>query len=117
MTMGMRAIRFLCISGEWVSDKWHLQGESSCCRDCTTLGPPDNPRMSPFRNTAFIAGRGHAGRLRRTDDGLRQDSRSKIIAMPWPPPTHMVSRPKVLSWNRRLFRSVEVIRAPVIPNG
>jgi hypothetical protein len=27
VTDGMRAIRFLCISGEWVRDKWHLQLE------------------------------------------------------------------------------------------
>ncbi|HWF79920.1 MAG TPA: hypothetical protein VN695_04995 [Streptosporangiaceae bacterium] len=27
MTRGMRAIRFLCISGEWVRDKGHLHAE------------------------------------------------------------------------------------------
>src|ERR1700685_4060331 len=37
--------------------------------------------------------------------------------MPWPPPTHMVSRPMVLSWNWRLLMRVVAIRAPVIPNG
>src|SRR6478736_1445998 len=40
-----------------------------------------------------------------------------IMAMPWPPPTHMVSRPNVLSWVCRLFSSVAVMRAPVMPNG
>src|SRR6478736_3421103 len=40
-----------------------------------------------------------------------------IIAIPWPPPTHMVSRPNVLSWVCRLFSSVAVMRAPVMPNG
>ena len=39
------------------------------------------------------------------------------IAMPWPPPTHMVSRPNCLSWNCRLLISVPVIRAPVMPKG
>ena len=33
--------------------------------------------------------------------------------MPWPPPTHMVSRPMVLSWNWRLLIRVVAIRAPV----
>lgn len=28
-----------------------------------------------------------------------QLSRSITIAMPWPPPTHIVSRPNCLSWN------------------
>src|SRR5262249_13711408 len=37
--------------------------------------------------------------------------------MPWPPPTHIVSRPNVLSWNCRLFSRVLAIRAPVMPNG
>ena len=40
-----------------------------------------------------------------------------IIAMPWPPPTHMVASPSVSSrWARPLIR-VQVIRAPVMPNG
>ena len=37
--------------------------------------------------------------------------------MPWPPPTHMVSRPNCLSWVCRELISVPVIRAPVMPNG
>ena len=41
--------------------------------------------------------------------------RSTIIAMPWPPPTHIVSRPIVSSRDSRSFRSVHMIRAPVIP--
>src|SRR5258707_2435855 len=36
-----------------------------------------------------------------------------LFRSPCPPPTHIVSRPKVLSWNCRLFSSVEVILAPV----
>src|SRR6185437_4501111 len=77
-------------------------------------GASDDPQMDPFRNAEFLRRR-PGGRPPRSC--AYQDSRSKIIAMPWPPPTHMVSRPKVLSWNCRLFRIVEVIRAPVIPNG
>ena len=37
--------------------------------------------------------------------------------MPWPPPTHIVSRPNCLSWNCSELISVVVIRAPVMPNG
>src|SRR5271157_1461588 len=37
--------------------------------------------------------------------------------MPWPPPTHMVSKPNVLSCVCRLFSSVVAMRAPVMPNG
>src|SRR5690606_29761479 len=44
-------------------------------------------------------------------------SRSSTIAMPWPPPTHIVSSPYRLSWNCSEWISVVVIRAPVIPNG
>jgi hypothetical protein len=40
-----------------------------------------------------------------------------IMAMPWPPPTHMVSRPKVLSSFLRPLISVFMMRAPVMPNG
>ena len=40
-----------------------------------------------------------------------------IMAMPWPPPTHMVSRPICLSCQRSELMSVVVIRAPVMPNG
>lgn len=44
-----------------------------------------------------------------------QARRSMIIAIPWPPPTHMVSRPKVLSALCSPFSSVVMIRAPVMP--
>src|SRR5207245_1902006 len=37
--------------------------------------------------------------------------------MPWPPPTHIVSRPKVLSRSRRPLSRVHRMRAPVMPNG
>ena len=40
-----------------------------------------------------------------------------IMAMPWPPPTHMVSSPIVWSRVRRSFSSVARIRTPVMPNG
>ncbi len=45
------------------------------------------------------------------------DSRSTIMAMPWPPPTHIDSRPMVLPLSSRPFSSVVMIRAPVIPKG
>ena len=37
--------------------------------------------------------------------------------MPWPPPTHMVSRPNCLSCHCNELSSVVVIRAPVMPKG
>ena len=43
--------------------------------------------------------------------------RSTIIAIPWPPPTHIVSSPMVASAVCRSLRSVQRIRAPVMPNG
>src|SRR6266705_289768 len=48
---------------------------------------------------------------------LPQMSRSITMAMPWPPPTHIVSSPKCSSWNCSESISVVVIRAPVMPNG
>ena len=54
---------------------------------------------------------GHRG----TETG--QLRRSTIMAMPWPPPTHMLSMPKVLSSNCRPLMRVVMIRAPVMPNG
>src|SRR4051794_28985981 len=47
----------------------------------------------------------------------RQLSRSSTIAMPGPPPTHIVSRLTVLSWYCSELTSVVVMRAPVTPNG
>src|SRR5439155_27368825 len=46
-----------------------------------------------------------------------QLSRSTIMAMPWPPPTHMVSRPTPRPVVSRPFSSVVMIRAPVMPKG
>src|SRR5204862_6251086 len=45
----------------------------------------------------------------------RQLRRSTIIAIPCPPPTHIVSSPICLSSVSRSFRSVFMIRAPVMP--
>ena len=39
------------------------------------------------------------------------------MAIPWPPPTHIVSRPNVLSFSRSPLSSVQRMRAPVIPKG
>ena len=49
--------------------------------------------------------------------GRGQLRRSMIIAMPWPPPTHIVSRPYCLSASWRPWISVVMMRAPVMPNG
>ena len=49
--------------------------------------------------------------------GVDQDRRSRISAMPWPPPTHMVIRPVVLSCQSRLLSMVFCRRAPVMPKG
>ncbi len=43
--------------------------------------------------------------------------RSTIIAIPCPPPTHIVSRPIVASSVLRSLSNVPMIRAPVIPKG
>src|SRR5829696_2941810 len=57
-------------------------------------------------------------RLLRTREGAsRYDTRSTTMAMPWPPPTHIVSRPIVRSIDSRSFSSVFMIRAPVMPYG
>src|SRR5437773_272057 len=50
-------------------------------------------------------------------DGDRQRRRSTIIAMPWPPPTHIVSSPISLSSDSRSLSNVFMIRAPVMPYG
>ena len=47
----------------------------------------------------------------------RYDSRSTIMAMPWPPPTHIDSRPMVLPVSSRALSRVVMMRAPVWPNG
>ena len=39
------------------------------------------------------------------------------MAMPWPPPTHIDSRPKVLPVSSSAFSSVVMMRAPVWPKG
>ena len=49
--------------------------------------------------------------------GGGQLSRSTSMAMPMPPPTHIVSMPKVWSRVRRSLSSVVMMRAPVMPNG
>src|SRR6476659_6807791 len=40
-----------------------------------------------------------------------------MMAMPWPPPTHIVSRPNCASRSCIPLSSVVVMRAPVDPNG
>src|SRR6266516_2352756 len=81
----------------------HLQGRPTpCCRACTTGTSLTTPPSRCHVSCGPLPG---------------QDSRSTIIAIPWPPPTHIVSRPNVLSWNCRLFRSVLMILAPAMPKG
>ena len=58
----------------------------------------------------------HGSSLARPVDRT-QLRRSMIIAIPWPPPTHIVSRPNCLSSVCRLWIRVVMMRAPVIPNG
>ena len=52
-------------------------------------------------------------------DGSRPsyDRRSTIIAIPWPPPTHIDSRPKVVPASSRPLSRVVMMRAPVWPKG
>jgi len=52
-----------------------------------------------------------------SEDGAVQAKRSISMAIPCPPPTHIVSSPMVLSSARRLLMRVPVIRTPVMPNG
>src|SRR5665213_789406 len=46
-----------------------------------------------------------------------QSSRSMIMAMPWPPPTHIDSRPKRAPASSSEFNSVSMLRAPVLTKG
>ena len=50
-------------------------------------------------------------------ESRRQFRRSTIMAMPWPPPTHIDSRPMVLSASSRPLSRVHMMRDPVIPKG
>src|SRR5690606_32483797 len=45
------------------------------------------------------------------------ERRSRTMAMPMPPPTHMDSTPNCLSCHCSELISVDVMRAPVMPNG
>ena len=68
------------------------------------------------RNAASAVALDRAGAgTRRAESG--QPRRSTIMAMPWPPPTHIVSRPTVLSASSSPLSSVLMMRAPVMPNG
>jgi hypothetical protein len=51
----------------------------------------------------------------RTEGRAAAYTRSTSMAIPWPPPTHIVSRPIVPSSVSRSFSSVHMIRAPVMP--
>src|ERR1700722_10351371 len=71
----------------------------------TPAQPPPNRRpTAPAANS-------------RPDQADAYDSRSTIKVMHWPPPTHIDSSPNVLSESSRPFRSVVMMRAPVMPKG
>jgi hypothetical protein len=58
------------------------------------------------------------GQRRRSEAGGQgRAGASKIAAMPWPPPTHMVSRPKPPPRRPSSCSIVTIMRAPVAPIG
>jgi hypothetical protein len=71
---------------------------------------------APGSSTVTRSGVATAARRRRRPRS-HQLSRSTIIAIPWPPATHIVSRPIVASSVSSPLSSVVMIRAPVMPNG
>ena len=81
--------------------------------------PRSNPskQAMPHRDTAALLADGQGSVPVRTLAPARRSqlSRSTSMAMPWPPPTHIVSRPIVRSSVSRSFSSVAMIRAPVMP--
>src|SRR5689334_24826257 len=46
VTTGMRAMRLVCRFGEWVSDNWHLHGESALDLSVPHRRPPDTPKVA-----------------------------------------------------------------------
>src|SRR5436305_1194972 len=46
VTTGMRAMRLVCRFGEWVSDNWHLHGESALDLSVPHRRPPDHPPVA-----------------------------------------------------------------------
>ena len=62
-------------------------------------------------------GRAFALQVRAVGRRGSQLRRSTIMAMPWPPPTHIDSRPNVLSASWSPWISVVMMRAPVMPKG
>jgi len=73
-------------------------------------------RLSPRSVNTIVV---EVGRLHDTPRSRkwRHERRSRIMAMPWPPPTHIVSRPIDLPCQLSELIRVPVMRAPVMPNG
>jgi hypothetical protein len=71
----------------------------------------DIVELSPPFDHAEVSG--SVGRA----SGAVYDSRSTIMAMPWPPPTHIDSSPMVFPVSSRALSSVVMMRAPVWPKG
>ena len=79
---------------------------------CETMPRADTPADRSASSGPLLAGvrpdiPRQSSDFQRAGGSARYDSRSRIIAMPWPPPTHIVSRPNCLSWNCSELISVE----------
>ena len=95
-SQGVRLLRRLVVLwGDELEDGFARGRDERVARECEGLAELE----PPLQRDAVVA----------------QLRRSTIIAMPWPPPTHIVSRPIVPSSVSRSFRSVHMIRAPVMP--
>src|SRR6202046_3322759 len=54
VTNGMRAMRLLCVSGEWVSDIGTSGVDGAFPRACLTRRPLARPKLQPSRNVLFV---------------------------------------------------------------
>ena len=64
--------------------------------------------------SGFEVNAGSGGQISADASQLR---RSRMTAIPWPPPTHIVSSPSATSCSRMALSRVVMIRAPVEPKG
>ena len=82
-------------------------------------GPRFAVRTRPCSTVESRCARRPVRRSRSGQDGQdgHQERRSTIMAMPWPPPTHIDSSPMVLSVSSSALSSVVMMRAPVWPKG
>ena len=113
-----------------VDPRQHLVGERAGVRPGREVVTGDVLEQGEVIGGAGQEVRRGGGRgVRRGDDGAigrdgiasagagHQDILSMMRAMPCPPPTHRVARPKRPSRSRRPFSRVVVRRAPVEPQG